>query len=195
MTLNKPLFCVDQYRSFIIKTMKTTLKISCFLLLFIFGTAIQKTFSQQPAIKKVGDLDATSKPVYYNLEKGITVDETDTAKTGWDLSFQRTTLTLQAAAGGQLLENSDFEKIEHAPSTGYAFGKNAIPNGSGKSWYLYNVDNHTVNPISGKFILIHTASGKYYKLIIDSYYKTEQDGPSGYYTFRYMEITPGSLTK
>jgi hypothetical protein len=175
-----------------IKTMKTITKISCILLLFTFGIAVQRASSQQPVAKKVQDLNATGKPVYYNLEKGTAVDEADTAKTSWDLSFQRTAITLQATASGQLLENSDFEKIEHAPSAGYTFGKGAIPMGSGKSWYLYNMDNHTVSPIPGKVILIRTASGKYYKLIIDSYYKAGQDGPSGYYTFRYKEIVPGN---
>ena len=191
MTLNKPLFCV---RSMQIspKTMKTIKKIGLPSLLFILVLSFQNAFSQGDAVKKVQDLNAADKTVYYNLEKGIAVDAADTLKTGWDISFQRTKIELQAAACGQLLENSAFEKIAQAPSTGYLPGRAAIPNGSGKGWYLYNMDNHIISPIAGKVILVRAASGKYYKLVIDSYYKQGADGSSGYYTFRFAEIGAGN---
>jgi hypothetical protein len=170
--------------------MKTIKKVAYSFLLFSLGLPFQRAFSQESTVKKVENLNASTTTVYFNLENGAEVNAADTATNSWDISFQRTKVELQASASGQLLENSAFDKIEKAPAEGFLPGKAGIPNGSGKGWYLYNFENHDVSPIPGKVILVHTKSGKYVKLVIDSYYKTGADGTSGYYTFRYSFIPP-----
>lgn len=145
-------------------------------------------FSQTSPVKKIQNLNASDKMVYFNLEKGTEVSEADTAKTGWDISFQHTGVIIQGAGEGQIVSETTFDKVDKAPSSGYKKGNQAVPWGSGKGWYAYNMDNHQITPIPGRVIFIHTAAGKYYKLIIDSYYKDGPDGASGNYTFRYSAL-------
>jgi hypothetical protein len=169
--------------------MAITQKLSYRLLLACILMPAGFAFSQTAAVKKIENLNAADKTTYFNLETGTEVNEADTAKTGWDLAFQHTAIVLQSKAEGQLVSDASFDKIIAAPATGYQKGKTAIPWGSGKGWYTYNMDNHVVAPIPGKVIFIHTAAGKYYKLVIDSYYKDGADGASANYTFRYSMIT------
>lgn len=145
-------------------------------------------FAQTNAVKKIQNLNAADKITYFNLESGTEVAEADTAKIGWDIAFQHTVIVLPGTAEGQLVADASFDKITSPPATGFQKGKTAIPWGSGKGWYTYNMDNHVVAPIAGKVIFIHTAAGKYYKLVIDGYYKDGPDGASGNYTFRYSAL-------
>ncbi|WPV01770.1 HmuY family protein [Mucilaginibacter sp. cycad4] len=163
-------------------------KISYRLLLTGLIMPIGYAFSQSSAIKKIQNLNAADKMAYFNFEKGTEVNEADTAKTGWDISFQHTGIIVQGAAEGQIVSDASFDKIDKAPASGYKKGKQAIPWGSGNGWYTYNMDNHQISPIPGKVIFIHTAAGKFYKLIIDSYYKDGPDGASANYTFRYSAL-------
>lgn len=169
--------------------MTTFQKLSYKLLLTCIFMPVGYAFSQTAAIKKIQNLNAADKITYFNLETGTEVSEADTAKTSWDLAFQHTVIVLCSTAEGQIVSDASFDKITSAPSTGYQKGKTALPWGSGKGWYTYNMDNHVVAPIAGKVIFIHTASGKYYKLVIDSYYKdASADGASANYTFRYSTV-------
>lgn len=149
---------------------------------------VGSAFSQTNTVKKIQNLNASDKVAYFNLEKGTEVSEADTAKTGWDISFQHTGIIVQGAAEGQVVSDAAFDKIDKAPASGYKKGKQAIPWGSGNGWYTYNMDNHQITPIPDKVIVIHAASGKYYKLVIDSYYKDGPDGASGNYTFHYSAL-------
>jgi hypothetical protein len=170
--------------------MITIKKISYRLLLTGLLMPVGYAFSQINSVKKIQNINASGKVTYFNLESGIEVNEADTAKTGWDLAFQHTVIILRSTAEGQIVSDASFDKITTAPSTGYQKGKTALPWGSGKGWYTYNMDNHVVAPIPGKVIFIHTAAGKYYKLVIDSYYKDgSADGASANYTFRYSTVT------
>lgn len=163
-------------------------KLSYKLLFIVICSPLFGAFAQQQDLKKIQNLNAADNTTYFNLEKGIVVNEADTAKIRWDISFQHTGIMVQTS--GQVIGNISIDKITAAPAGGYKTGKQAIPWGSGNSWYTYNMENHTISPIAGRVILIHTASGKYFKLVIDSYYKDGADGAGGYYTFRYAAIDP-----
>ncbi|MFS2189757.1 HmuY family protein [Mucilaginibacter sp. Mucisp84] len=165
-------------------------KTSYRLLFICLFSPVYQGVSQELTVKKVGNLNASDKVAYFNLEKGAQVNEADTAQTGWDISFQHTGIIVQNSAGGQVIANISFDKVAAAPAAGYKKGKQAIPWGSGNGWYTYNMDTHIINPITGRVILIHTAAGKYFKLVIDSYYKNGADGPGGYYSFHYAGIDP-----
>jgi HmuY protein len=165
-------------------------KLSYRFLLICLCAPVYQVFSQEHPIKKIQNLNAADQVAYFNLEKGIIVNEADTTQTGWDISFQHTGILVRPSAEGQVIANTSFDKVIAAPAVGYKKGKQAIPWGSGNGWYTYNMDTHIISPIAGKVILIHTASGKYYKLVIDSYYKDGPDGAGGYYTFQYAAINP-----
>jgi hypothetical protein len=64
-------------------------------------------------------------------------------------------------------------------------------------WYNYDGATNIVTPIAGKVILIRTATGKYAKLEIVSYYQNAPATPtatsvSRYYTFRYLYQPDGT---
>lgn len=66
----------------------------------------------------------------------------------------------------------------------------AIPTGTGKGWYNYNMQSHIISPIAGKVFVVKTHDGKYAKFEILSYYKDAPATPDGasespYYTFNF----------
>ncbi|WP_221390384.1 HmuY family protein [Dyadobacter sp. NIV53] len=147
----------------------------------------------------IKDLNANTKPyAYFSLETGkdVTADEAKTTK--WDLAFSKTTIAVNGGTSGpgqgaaQVLEQP-FEMIKNAPKDGYKMdgeAGNAIPGGSGNSWYKYDMSVHAILPIVGRTIVVKTAEGKFAKIEIISYYKgAPEDVPteeSSYFTFRYV---------
>ncbi len=159
------------------------------LILLLFSR-LSPAFSQVSANKKITNLNASADAVYLNLETGAILNAADTTKSSWDIAFQHTAVTLAGKASAQVIADTGFDKINVAPTGGYLQGKAAVPSGSGNGWYNYNMDNHIVSPIPGRVILIHTASGKYVKLAVDSYYREGTDSEPGYYTLHYTFIEP-----
>lgn len=159
-------------------------------------TQLQRSQSDLIVIK---DLNANTKPyAYFSLSTGkdISADEAKTTKC--DLAFSKTTIAVNGGTSGpghggaQVLEQP-FEMITHAPKDGYKTdgeAGNAIPSGSGNSWYKYDMSVHAILPIADRTIVIKTAEGKFAKIEIISYYKgAPEDVPteeSSYFTFRYV---------
>ncbi|MBE9583503.1 HmuY family protein [Mucilaginibacter sp. JRF] len=146
-------------------------------------------------VKVVKDLQAISK-VYFSIDKGTVVTGADTASANWDIAIQRTNILVNSGTSGkgittaQLLKDTSFDKVTAAPADGYiedSAEAKAVPPGTGKGWYLYDMTNHTINPAPGRVIVVKTASGKYAKVEILSYYKNG-DGDPSHYTFRYAFI-------
>ena len=90
-------------------------------------------------------------------------------------------------------------KTDNAPSS------YAITYGSGKGWYNYDGLTNIITPLAGRVLVIRTASGKYAKMEITSYYKggvtlpaTASDADKltkqRYYTFRYAYQPNGTKT-
>ncbi|RPD45380.1 hypothetical protein DNI29_18530 [Hymenobacter sediminis] len=142
---------------------------------------------------------------FYNLATKSEVPYTDSATTKWDIAVRTTTILVNGGSsgpgqGGAIVQDGLFSEITAAPATGYNVDSRtayAIPTGSGKGWYNYNSTTHVVSPIAGKVILLRTATGKYAKLEIVSYYKDAPASPTGteprgYYTFRYVYQPDGS---
>ncbi|MBX2921833.1 MAG: HmuY family protein [Chitinophagaceae bacterium] len=141
-------------------------------------------------IKNIENLNASQSIAYFNLATGKEVPGTD-AKS-WDLSFQKTTISVNGSA--QVVSLA-FEGLSQPPTGGFKTddGNNkAIPTGSGNGWYNYNIEDHTIEPIAGRTIVVKTQKGKYYKLQVISYNKDRQPHePTGYYSFRYKELGKG----
>lgn len=159
------------------------------ILLFLFVSGISLTYAQ--SVKKVEQLDASKNIVYYSLEKNKIVGNKNEQ---WDIAFQRTEISLYTDATGKkkasatLLKNTDFDKLTKTPKANFAAdnGKEkAIKSGSGNGWYVYNMEDHIIDPIPQTVIIVKTASGKYAKIEIQNYYHSSSYAP-GFYTFRYQ---------
>ena len=149
-------------------------------------------------IKMINDLDAVKQKTYFSFDKGQRVENADTTGKDWDLVFARTVILVNSGTSGkgnttaQLLKDTSFDKILKAPANGYLEDSQktkAIAWGSNNGWYTYDMNNHSITPIPGRIIIVHTSSGKYVKVEILNYYKNG-DGDSGYYTFKYAFIEP-----
>ncbi|RTQ49131.1 hypothetical protein EJV47_13345 [Hymenobacter gummosus] len=141
---------------------------------------------------------------FYSLTEGKEVPYTDSASTKWDVAFRRTNVLINGGTsgpgqGGAKVESGLFAELTTAPDT-YAVDAAsglAIPAVTGSGWYNYNSTTHLITPIAGKVIFVRTATGKYAKLEITSYYQGSPASPtlatpSGYYSFRYVYQPDGS---
>jgi len=163
------------------------------------------------SLSAAGTTSATGQPIpakhytFYSLADGKEIAYTDSNSTKWDVGFRGTTLIINGGTsgpgqGGAQLYSGLFADLKTAPTTGYAVDATAgfaIPTGSGKGWYTYDATTHLVSPIAGKVLALRTATGKYAKLEVQSYYKDapatpSATTPSGYYTFRYVYQPSGT---
>jgi hypothetical protein len=155
------------------------------------------------------------KYTFYSLEKNTIVPNTDSATTKWDIAFLATRIitnggTSGSGLGGAYIQTGLFDdlktisadsvfKTDNAP-TSYA-----ITSGSGKGWYTYDGLNNLITPLAGRVLVIRTASGKYAKMEITSYYKGGVTLPASasdadklskqrYYTFRFAFQPNGTKT-
>jgi hypothetical protein len=163
------------------------------------------------SLSAAGSTSTTGQPIpakhytFYSLADGKEIAYTDSNSTKWDVGFRGTTLIVNGGSsgpgqGGAQIYSGLFADLKTALPTGYAVDAAtglAIPTGSGKGWYTYDATTHLVSPIAGKVIALRTATGKYAKLEVQSYYKDAPatptaTTPSGYYTFRYVYQPSGT---
>lgn len=151
---------------------------------------VTTAFAQEE--KKQYNLNAADGVVYYDLETNQPVAKTNK---GWDISFNKTSIQLNSAEGkveGQVVSGTSFDKLTKAPAAGFkkdGASASAIPGGSGNGWYTYNMDDHSIQPIADRVLVIKTTEGKIVKLAVTSYYKDQKDfNPGGYYNFKYSFI-------
>ncbi|MDF9796179.1 hypothetical protein OKW21_001442 [Catalinimonas alkaloidigena] len=154
---------------------------------------------------------------FYDLESGQQLSKSDSVGTRWDLAFDGTSIITNSGIsgpgeGGAQILYGVFEKIDAAPSSGYATDNEeslAIPSGGGNGWYNYTGTTgnpaHAILPIPGKIILLKTVEGNYAKLEIISYYEGNPDTTteafasletrpeSGHFTFQYVVQPNGSV--
>ncbi|MEI7587919.1 MAG: HmuY family protein [Chitinophagia bacterium] len=143
---------------------------------------------------------------YYSIEKNAIIPKTDSASNKWDLAFMSTRIltnggTSGGALGGAFIYTGLFDDLKTIATdsvfkTDNAPVSYAITTGSGKGWYIYDGMNNLITPTPGRILVIRTASGKYAKLEILSYYKggvtllptatdAEKLTKQRYYTFRF----------
>ena len=171
-----------------------------------------------PADTVVG-LSAQGAPItkgvytFYSLEKNAIVPNTDSASTKWDIAFMATRIIINggtsgAGQGGAFVYTGLFDDLKTIPTdsvfkTDNAPTSYAITAGSGKGWYTYDQLTSLITPLAGRVLVIRTASGKYAKLEITSYYKggvtlpvsasdVEKLTKQRYYNFRYTYQSNGS---
>ena len=159
---------------------------------------------------------SAGKYTFYSLEKNAIVANTDSATTKWDIALNGTKIltnggTSGIGLGGAFVQVGLFDELKTI-STDSVFktdnisaGIYAITYGSGKGWYTYDGANNLITPLAGRVLVIRTASGKYAKVEIISYYKggvtlpttatdAEKLSKQRYYTFRYIFQPDGAKT-
>ena len=153
---------------------------------------------------------------YYSLVDNKIIASSDAASTKWDIAFSSTKITVNCGTsgpgiGGAFVFKGLFDDLKTIPvdSTFATDNSNAasfaIPLGSGRAWYTYDGLTTLVSPIAGRVLVIRTATGKFAKIEIISYYKGGVTLPASasvndklfkqrYYTFRYTYQSNGSKT-
>jgi len=155
------------------------------------------------------------KYTFYSLENNAPVPNSDSATNKWDLAFRSTTIltnggTSGPGLGGAFIYNGLFNDLVTIPADSTFASDNApgaysIKKGSGNGWYTYDGQANIITPLAGKVLVIKTATGKYAKVEIISYYKggvtlssTASDADKlskqRYYTFRYVFQPNGTKT-
>jgi len=154
--------------------------------------------------KVVADLDADAAGknsfTLYSLADNKIVPNSDSATTKWDIGFKATTIIVNGGSSGPgtgeaQVVSGVYSQLITAPETGYttdAAAKKAIT-----GWYAYNMTTHIISPVAGAIIVLKTATGKYAKLEITSYYKGAPAAPdvtslSRHYNFQYVYQANGS---
>lgn len=140
---------------------------------------------------------------FFSLERNETVSLADSATNKWDIAFRSTTIltnsgTSGPGAGGAFIQRSvSFDAYTTIPNDSTfrtdaaTIPSYAIPTGSGNGWYNYNTTTNVITPIPGIVIVVRTATGKYAKVEILSYYKDAPATPTSadvprYYTLRFI---------
>lgn len=124
----------------------------------------------------------------------------------WDVAFSTTTILVnggvkmsdiepnRTGSGAASIVSGTFASVTLYPAASTfvqdAATAYAIPKGSGKGWYNYDMTTHIISPIAGKVFVVKTHDGKYAKFEILSYYKDAPATPdatsvSGFYTFNF----------
>lgn len=151
---------------------------------------------------------------YYSLVDNKVIASTDAASTKWDIAFSSTKILINGGTsgpgiGGAFVYVGLFDALKTIPADSNFATDNAnaasfaIPLGSGKAWYTYDGLTTLVSPIAGRVLVIRTATGKFAKIEIISYYKGGVTLPASasvndklfkqrYYTFRYAYQPNGS---
>lgn len=157
-----------------------------------------------PAVetKKVSNLDGSKAEFTkfsFSENKVVTNDN-------WDVAFSTTTILVnggvkmtdvepnRTGSGAASIVSGTFASVTLYPAAA-TFAQDAttayaIPKGSGKGWYNYDMTTHIISPIAGKVFVVKTHDGKYAKFEILSYYKDapvtpEATSVSGFYTFNF----------
>ena len=141
---------------------------------------------------------------FYSLERGEAVAYTDSATNKWDIAFRSTTIIINGGTSGPALggafvqTGTTLDEYAKVPADSTFRVDNiaatpafAIPTGSGNGWYNYNTSTNVISPIPGRVLVVRTATGKYAKVEITSYYKDAPATPDANSTPRYFHFRFG----
>lgn len=156
-------------------------------------------------------IGVTNKFTLFSFKTGVTVLNSDSASTKWDIGFKGTTIIVNSGTSGPgtagaFVQPGIFDELTTAPSTGFRqdnknaatnLDKYAISTGSDNGWYHYNGATNVITPLAGRVIVVRTSEGKFAKVEILSYYKDAPAAPSSssidrHYTLRYVYQADGS---
>jgi hypothetical protein len=141
-------------------------------------------------------IGTTGKHTLFNFSTGEPVSEADLLTDKWDIGFRATEIIInggkdRAGSGGAIiLTGTSFDQVKEAPESGYLTDNGSVL-AITPTWYNYNPSSKIITPLAGNVFVIRTATGKYAKMEILSYYQDAPPQPSSttparYYTFRYV---------
>lgn len=146
---------------------------------------------------------------FFSIERNEVVALADSNTTKWDIAVRSTNIitnsgTSGPGAGGAYVQKATtFDNFKTIPTDSVfrtdASTALAIKTGSGNGWYNYDFNTNLISPIPGNILVIRTATGKYAKVEILSYYKDAPATPSAtdvsrFYTFRFVYQSNGTKT-
>lgn len=108
---------------------------------------------------------------YYDFDTGKII--TDSTSAEWDVAFSGTTILANSENGGGILKlTTPYSDVDEAPTSGYV--------DSNSDWYTYtgeapNGPKHAILANEDETLVIKTATGRYVKVQILSYYKGNPD--------------------
>jgi|GEM_PF-818497 hypothetical protein len=135
---------------------------------------------------------------FFNFASGDTSIVADSNSTKWDIAFKATSVIMNSGISGPDQDSAqvvatDFSSVTTAPSADWKSDETA----TGKAiagWYNYDMSTHILSAAADKIYLIKLSSGRYVKLIFDSYYKDGvTSNASRYYSFTYYFQPTGSI--
>jgi len=134
---------------------------------------------------------------FFNFASGDTSVVADSNSTKWDIAFKATSVIMNSGISGPdedsaQIATTDFSSVTTAPALDWKSDEIA----TGKAiagWYSYDMNTHIISAAPDKTYLVKLSSGRYVKMLFDSYYK---DGlttnASRYYSFTYYFQPTGS---
>ncbi|WP_434389013.1 HmuY family protein [Melittangium boletus] len=142
-------------------------------------------------------VDATSKTgtVYVDLDEGREMKTDEALDTnGWDLAFQRFTITTNGGGGNPtgevrvaVLTSGDWDGLTTAPASGYQQdASETVFNGVQGGWYNYDLVKHQLQPRESLLYVVRSSQGRYFKLKMRSYY--DSAGTPARLSFQYQAV-------
>lgn len=203
---------IHEHKNFTFKTLSNRLFIAALSLMALVSCKEEEKVVPVTPLTAVtkGNIYAANASHYqlFSFATGDTVAISDSATTKWDIGFKNTTIIVNntisgPGIGGVITKTAIFSDITTADASGYiadSVSRKAILTGSENGWYSYDGATHLITPIAGKVFVVKTATGKFAKFEIISYYKDAPASPdalvdvSPYYTIRYI-YQPDGTTK
>jgi hypothetical protein len=147
-------------------------------------------------------IDATNKSamVYFDIDEGREMKTDEALETnGWDLAFQRYTVTMNGGGGnptGQVrvavLEGQGWDALTTAPAEGYQQdASEPVFNGVQGGWYTYDLVKHRLVTRDELLYVVQSSAGHYFKLQMLSYY--DDTGTPARLSLRYQRLQAPTL--
>ncbi|RFS20693.1 hypothetical protein DVR12_19230 [Chitinophaga silvatica] len=184
--------------------MKTTIRFAGLPVLFVLllsacskkddeNTTPKSTLVTVTAKNIDGDAADKGHFTLFSLADNKVIPNSDSATTKWDIGFRSTNIIINGGVSGPGAATAQvvsgiFNDLLVAPESGYVVDGTTL---AIVDWYTYNRTTHIISPVPGKYIVMRTATGKYAKVEVFSYYKDAPTTPDGNsvarnYNFRYQ---------
>jgi hypothetical protein len=142
-------------------------------------------------------VDATNKSslVFFDIDEGRELKADEAFDTnGWDLAFQRYTVTMNGGGGnpnGQVrvavLKDASWDSLTSAPAEGYQQdASEPVFNGVEGGWYTYDLVKHRLVTREELLYVVRSSEGRFFKLQMLSYY--DNAGTPARLSFRYEAL-------
>jgi hypothetical protein len=149
-------------------------------------------------------IDATNKSasIYFDLDEGRELKTDEALETnGWDLAFQRYTVTMNGGGGnptGQVrvavLVGQGWDTLATAPTEGYQQdASEPVFNGVAGGWYTYDLVKHRLVARDELLYAVQSSTGRFFKLQMLSYY--DDTGTPARLSLRYQQLQASASSR